>query len=77
MVPVPTRPVPRPTRRAVRRAALALTAAVALLVPLTACGDNDSGGSGESKSSGDGGKPPKAELTVLAAAAVDMQNRPL
>ncbi|MFJ8232377.1 molybdate ABC transporter substrate-binding protein [Streptomyces sp. NPDC094448] len=46
-----------------RRAAVALTAAAALLVPLTACGGDDSDGDGGSKQS-------KSALTVLAAASL-------
>ncbi|MEW1545518.1 molybdate ABC transporter substrate-binding protein [Streptomyces tsukubensis] len=48
-----------------RRAVLALTAAAALLVPLTACGGDDGGG-GDSGS----GKQSKSALTVLAAASL-------
>ncbi|MGW1276768.1 molybdate ABC transporter substrate-binding protein [Streptomyces tsukubensis] len=46
-----------------RRAVIALTAAAALLVPLTACGGDDDGDSGS-------GKQSKSALTVLAAASL-------
>ncbi|MFG2141421.1 molybdate ABC transporter substrate-binding protein [Streptomyces sp. NPDC048650] len=49
-----------------RRAAAALVTA-ALLVPLAACGDNDSKKDSGEKSAGDA---PKAELTVLAASSL-------
>ncbi|MEU3597798.1 molybdate ABC transporter substrate-binding protein [Streptomyces sp. NPDC006798] len=65
MASVPTSVPPSARRRPARRAVLAL-AAVALLVPLAACGDDQ-----EKSGAGSGaGKPPKAELTVLAAASL-------
>lgn len=60
MASVPTSARRHPARR---RAVLAL-AAVALIAPLAACGDD------QDKPAAGTGKPPKAELTVLAAASL-------